>query len=236
MRSPLDRCRGLAALALLLVCAPARAELSAEVDAFGTYVRTVLVTSGSERRLKIWSPFRSRATGLMLNSAGDATGDGWPAIVESPVDRKPWVVWSHFDGSGFDLAWSRFEAGKWLPVQSLLPPDDGAPDLDPVIAFDESGRPYVVWWRNQQGRGQVYLSVFLATRWMGALPVSDTDEDARTPTLVTLAGGQLQISYVTPAGKVTKVVVPKFGDTITDDVNPFDTFRVTWNGGKLLGF
>lgn len=227
MRCPPNCCKGLAVLALLMVCAPARAEVSAEVDAFGTYVRTVLVTSGSARRTKIWSPFRSRTTRLMLNSGGDTTGDGWPAILESPVDHKPWVVWSHFDGTEFDLSWSRFEGGVWQAVRPLLDPDDGYPDLDPVLAFDDAGRLAVVWWRNQGGRGQVYMSMFLTTRWMVALPVSDSDEDARRPTVVALPGRQLQITYVTLAGTVTKVVVPNSGTTITDDINPFDSLNVT---------
>src|SRR5262245_57853978 len=116
MRFLHDTCKALSALAVLLVCAPTQAEVSAEVDAFGNYVRTVLVTNSSARRQKIWSPFRSRATRLMLNSGGDSSGDLWPTIVESPLDGKPWVVWSRFDGSDYDLAWSRFKDGAWTAV------------------------------------------------------------------------------------------------------------------------
>ncbi|HEX5042835.1 MAG TPA: hypothetical protein VFV75_08000 [Candidatus Polarisedimenticolaceae bacterium] len=227
MRCPLDRCKGLAALAVLLVCAPARAEVSAEVDAFGNYVRTVVVTAGSARRTKIWSPFRSRSTRLMLNSTGDATGDGWPAILESPVDGKPWVVWSHFDGADFDLAWSRFGEGNWEPVKSLLALDSSDPDLDPVLAFDDGGRPYVTWWRNSPAQGRIYVSLFLTTRWMIPLQVSDPGEDARTPTLVVLPDRRMQVSYSTPGGTVTKLVVLNAGATITDDINPFGSFSVT---------
>ena len=227
MRCPPDRFRGLAALVLLLVCAPARAEVSAEVDAFGNYVRTVVVTAGSARRTKIWSPFRSRSTRLMLNSSGDATGDGWPAIVESPLDRKPWVVWSHNDGTDFDLAWSRFDGRAWQTIAPLLPLDSTDPDLEPVLAFDDAGRAYVTWWRNRGGRGQVYVSLFLTTRWMIPLPVSDGGENARSPVLTVLPDRRIQVTYVTAAGTVTKLVTPNAGATITDDINPFGTFSVT---------
>ena len=227
MRCQLDRCKGLVALALLLICAPARAEVSAEVDAFGNYVRTVMVTSGSARRTKIWSPFRSRTTRLMLNSSGDASGDGWPAIVESPLDRKPWVVWSHNDGADFDLAWSKFDNGAWQPVKSLLPLDSIDPDLDPVLAFDDAGRPYVAWWRDRGGEGKIYVSLFLTTRWMLPLQVSDLGENARNPVLVILPDRRMQVTYTTPAGTVTKLVIQNSGATITDDINPFGSFSVT---------
>jgi hypothetical protein len=227
MRYQPDRFRGLAVLALLLVCAPARAEVSAEVDAFGNYVRTVVVTSGSARRTKIWSPFRSRTTRLMLNSTGDSVGDGWPAILENPLDHKPWVVWSHFDGTTFDLAWSRFDGRAWQTIAPLLPLDSTDADLDPVLAFDDAGRPYVAWWRNRSGRGQVYVSLFLTTRWMIPLPVSDPGENARAPVLTLLPDRRIQVTYTTSAGTVTKLVTPNAGATITDDINPFGSFSVT---------
>ena len=227
MRCQLDRCKGLAALAMVLLCAPARAEVSAEVDAFGNYVRTVVVTSGSARRTKIWSPFRSRSTRLMLNSSGDATGDGWPTILESPLDRTPWVVWSHNDGTNLDLAWSKFAGGAWAPVQPLLPLNSFDADLDPVLAFDDAGRPYVAWRRDRAGQGRIYVSLFLTTRWMIPLQVSDQGENAGAPTLVILPDRRMQVTYATPAGTVTKLVIPNSGATITDDINPFGSFSVT---------
>jgi hypothetical protein len=227
MRCLPDCCKALAALAVLVVCAPTQAEVSAEVDAFGTYVRTVVVTNSSVRRTKIWSPFRSRTTRLMLNSTGDATGDLWPSILENPRDRHPWVVWSHHDGTSYALAWSRFEGGRWRPVDLLLPVDAVADDLDPVLAFNDIGRAHVTWWRQESGQGRVYVSLFLATRWMVPLLLSEPEEDARAPSIVIFPDRRIQITYVTQGGTVTKLVTPNAGATITDDINPFNTFSVT---------
>jgi hypothetical protein len=227
MRNLPDSCKALAALAVLVVCVPTRAEVSAEVDAFGNYVRTVVVTNSSSRRTKIWSPFRSRATRLMLNSTGDATGDLWPSILENPIGRHPWVVWSHFDGTDYELAWSRFESGVWRPVDVIVGVDAVADDLDPVLAFNDIGRAHVTWWRQDSGNGRVYVSLFLTTRWMEPLLLSEPDEDARAPSIVIFPDRRIQITYVTKSGTVTKLVTPNDGATITDDINPFSTFSVT---------
>ena len=53
--------------------------------------------------------------------------------------------------------------------------------LDPALTLDLSGRPYVAWWRDEQGIGRVYLSLFLDTRWMDPLAVSDAGIDSRYP-------------------------------------------------------
>ena len=57
----------------------------------------------------------------------------------------------------------------WVyPVDSIA-----GDDLDPSLAVDESGRPYLAWWRNNSGQGRVYMSIFLATQWMIAYPVTE---------------------------------------------------------------
>jgi hypothetical protein len=228
MRYLPDRSKVLAAVMLLALGAPARAEVSAEVDAFGTYVRTLVVTTGSARRQKIWTPVRSRTTRLMLNPEGDTTGDLLPVVRESPLNREPWVVWSRGNGRGdFDLAWSRFHRGAWTPVTNLLPLDSSLADVEPVLVFNDIGRAHVAWWRSDGSAGRVYVSLFLDTRWMLPLMVSDLGEDARQPSIGILPDRRIQVTYTTPAGRVTKIVTPNAGTTITDDINPFNSFSVS---------
>ena len=38
---------------------------------------------------------------------------------------------------------------------------------------------------------------------------------------------RIQVTYATQSGTVTKLVTPNDGATITDDINPFNTFSVT---------
>ena len=85
--------RSLAAAAALLLTAPLaapaiRAEVSAETDAFGRYVRTIVVTQASVRQHRIWQTVRRSIWGHQaLNPNGDRTGDMYPAIAENVIER-----------------------------------------------------------------------------------------------------------------------------------------------------
>ena len=126
------------------------AEVSAETDVFGNYVRTIVSSSTSTLSIvktqRIWTVSRVRPTFWPLNPTGDFTGDLWPYIAESPVQsRWPWVTWSKFNGSDYDLAWSRWTGRGWTPVAMVeaIPGTDDA--LDSAVAFDQVGRAYLVW-------------------------------------------------------------------------------------------
>ena len=71
--------------------------------------------------------------------------------------------------------------------------------------------------------GRVYLSIFLSTRWMVAYPVSDVGVDSRYPSIQVQDGPKIVVTFGTPEGEVTKVIHFKRPDTITDDLNPFES-------------
>jgi len=200
-----------------------RAEVSAEVDALGNYLRVVVLSNASVKNPKIWSSHHERVQYVPLNPAGDLNGDLFPAIVENPLQgNRPWVVWSRFDGSDYSLAWSRW-SGAWEPVRWVGVTAAGD-DLDPALALDPLGRPYVAWWRDEQGVGAVYLSAFLDTRWMEPFAVSDGGVDSRYPTL-TVEGDVVVVRYQTPDGPAQRVLAVLSGqDSINDDINPFERF------------
>lgn len=208
---------------------PALAEVSAETDPTGNYLRTIVSTNSSLRNLRIWTVTKIRPNYYPLNPQGDLNGDLWPLIAENPVDgRRPFVVWSRFTGSQFDLGWSRWTASGWTPIQWVEPaPAVPGDDLDPSVAFSGEGRPHLVWWRNENGVGRVYLSLFLVTRWMSAFPVSDAGIDSYDPVVTVLADGKIRVEYTTAAGRVVRLIAFTRPDTITDDVTPMDRFTIT---------
>lgn len=201
---------------------PTLAEVSAETDAFGTYVRTVVLSSGGLHNVKVWTVARPRPLAYPLNPTGDQNGDLWPFIAENPWgSRWPWVLWSRFDGAGYRLAWSRWTGTGWTAIDWL--DRDGTSlgdDLGPSVAFGSDGRPYAAWWRSEEEGGTVYLSLFLVNRWMVPFQVSDSGVDSWNPSIGILPDGKIQVEYDTPAGRVTRVVVFNRPSTITDDVNP----------------
>lgn len=218
------------ALGMAASSIPARAEVSAEVDASGAYVRTVIQATSSSKNVRIWSKVNSRPGMYALNVDGDVNGDLWPTVAEQLVGtRRPWVVWSRFTGAGFDLAWSRFDAPSrsWSPIAWVEGTGTPGDDLDPSVAFDSTGRPFLTWWRDEAGVGQVWLSLFLETKWMAPFRVSDAGVDSVTPTITMLSDTRVRIDYSTAAGTVTRTVEFNRPATITDDATPFGRFEVT---------
>lgn len=206
-----------------------RSEVSAEVNAFGEYVRTSVFANASVKNLKIWSVQRAKDTTIPLNVDGDATGDLWPRILEDPSSaNRPWVVWSRFIDGDYDLAWSRFEAdASWSPILGVLDPSgESSDDLDPrMILDDETGRPYLVWWRlDENGVGRILLSMFLNSRWMPAFSVTDGGVDSRFPEIELLEDNRIRVAFETPDGPDERIIVFQWPGTITDDLSPFESF------------
>jgi hypothetical protein len=217
-----------AALAALAACLPARAEVSAQTDAVATYIRTVIFSNASAKNFRIWTVSRVRFGYFPLNPNGDLTGDLWPTIAENPGNQRwPWVFWSHFDGQTFDLVWSRWNGTGWMATSNVAAAA-GRDELDPRVSFDGHGRPHLAWVSSGvAGPDHVYLSVFLATRWMMPFQVSDPNEDAQNPDVVVQPDGTIVVTYDTPAGHVTRTVRFVHPLTITDDITPFSTVSVT---------
>lgn len=203
-----------------------RAEVSAEVSSAGAYLRTVILANESVKNLRVWSVARSRTGLVPLNPAGDSSGDLWPVFRESPtLDRWPWVVWSHFNGSDFDLVWSRWSETGWTPTA----PVEGLHDvdaIDPDLTFDLDGRAHTVWVSVDGVSSSVYLSRYLATIWMDPYLISDPAEIASNPSVIVMPDGGIHVSYDTPAGRVTRVIRFVQTDTITDDITPFNTLSL----------
>jgi len=220
----------LVALAGLLVAlAPdPRAEVAARTDLAGNYVATEIVTTGLRGEPVIWG-LRGRVArrANILNPRGDQNGDLWPVIVESSQpQRHPWVVWSRFNGTDYDLAWSRWTPQGWRPVEPISPDSTSGDDLDPDLAFDGNGQAFLAWSRDDGGASEIYLSVWLKRRWMTAVVVSEPGVDSRYPVIVGFGDDAVDVEFTTPDGVVLQRVLFSKPGTITDDINPLQHLRV----------
>jgi hypothetical protein len=230
----------LAAVVLSLVAAGfsggVRAEIAAETDAAGRYVRTVVLTSAAGGDLNIWSVERRWTHLAPLNPGGDMNGDLWPTIAEDPGQHRiPWVVWSRFTGSEYDLAWSRFIPGGWAGIEWVESPGGArsGDDLDPVLAFDSRGLAILVWWRNEGGIGRVYATSFQDVGWMPALLVSDRGVDSRSPQVTVLPYDQISVAFSTPTGRVVRDLTGYLPLTILDDIDPINGIGTTSSSGVV---
>jgi hypothetical protein len=217
-----------ALLAGLAFATSARAEVSARTNATGTYLRTVIYASASVENPRIWSVRRPVAGSVPLNPRGDAMGDLFPVVAESPTPaRWPWLVWSHFNGTDYDLVWSRWLGARWSPVTPVETVSSSDDALEPALVFGADGRPSAVWLSAGDGNAQVSMSIFLDTQWMSPFPVSEAGEDPSHPTIEVLPDGRLQIGYDTPVAHVTRIVAFAKPMTIADDLTPFGTVTVS---------
>jgi hypothetical protein len=191
--------------ALLVLPSVALAEVSVQLDGHGTYRRFWYLSGGKGRSAVIWKQVRPHLPPrVILNPLGDTYGDGPPVMQISPVTGYPWVVWQKNYGNIKQLAYSTWDGRTWTQPALVNP---GLPlvndDLDPALAIDQGGKPYLVWTRAGQ-TAEIYFSTLIQGRWSPAIRLSDPTVESRTPS-ITLNGSRAVIVYQTPAGPVTKI-------------------------------
>lgn len=213
--------------AALFLATTSRAEVRVRTDARGNYAVMQVVAGGPRWSPRVWS-LTARSDGRnALNPLGDTNGDLWPAVAESNLEpRYPLVVWSRRNGTDYDLAWSRWADGVgWAPTLWVAPAGNAGDDLDADLGFDTGGLPHMVWWRNEGGRGRIYVSVMLAQGWLAPYPVTDGSVDSRYPSLE-LGDGWVRVGFETPDGTVSQLVEFEVPVTITEDINPLECYRL----------
>lgn len=201
------------------------AEVSVRTDPEGNYTGLQILTRGQRGEASLWGLVNRRASRNFhaLNPRGDGSGDLWPAISEpDSAPHHPWVVWSRFTGTDYDLVWSRWSKGGWHPTRLVELEAETGNDLDPDMAFDGQGRPFLVWSREEDGVSTIQFSAFLLTTWMPAFVVSDPGVDSRYPVIVERYPDGIKVEFDTPEGKVRKWVMFWRPVTITDDINPLN--------------
>lgn len=231
---PRTWCRNALIVAATLLAAGSAvyAEVAAEVDTTGRYVRTLILSRMTIDKVSIWAAM-PRDGYVALNPYGDLSQDLWPVLIEDPANgNRPWVVWSRFNGGDYDLAWSRWTDGGWEGVRWLQETHLSGNDVDPDIALGKENRPYVAWWSDRGGIGQVYFSVYLDTRWMDAFLVSDAGVDSRYPSIATNPDGSITVDFDTPAGPQSRTLLLNEGVSINDDADPVGTFTVEGSLGR----
>lgn len=146
---------------------------------------------------RVWSPVRrGGAHPGLLNPFGDFYQDGPPSIVFNPVTRLPEAVWSYWDGSHYQIAWSRFNGSSWTMINTPMGLDyqyltsDDRQNFDPRLWIDQVGNRRVVWWRRSQVEADdVVISVLPAgeTQWWSPQRVSRDGVPTRRADIRTFA-------------------------------------------------
>jgi len=216
-----------AALIVAAVAPVAHGEVCAQVDQQGRFVRMMVLSRVTVDDVVIWTVTRQIPGNVPLNPLGDFNRDLWPVFAQDPNDgNRPWVVWSRFNGTTYDLAWSRWGSDGWRDIEWLQETPTAGNDVDPELDLDDNGRPYVSWWADEGGLGKVYFSLYLDTKWMARYQISADGVDSRYPEMTINEDGSVTIVYETPRGAETRTVVFVEGVSITDDADPIGTLTI----------
>jgi len=195
-----------AGLALALLPAAARAEVSVLVDAHGRVKRVVYMTRDTGRSTVVWKQVRPRVPfASLLNPLGDTTGDLPPTIAIHPQTGRPWVVWPRNEANQKRLVYSTWDGKAWTPPQPVAVPDImGWDQLEPRLLFDPAGTPYLVFTEAAR-QGRILFTTVARGVWTPPLPLSDDTVDSRSPGAVVL-GDVLNVNWSTPGGVVTRTL------------------------------
>lgn len=196
-----------AVFTLLLIPALALAEVSVKLDREGRLKKVVYRTKIKKHSATVWGQVRKHVPlEHMLNPLGDNLGDLPPTIARHPETGYPWVVWSANVANQKLIVIASWTGSGWTaPAPIVTVPDPMWRDqLDPFLAFDASGRPYLVWWVDASV-AKVYFSTLRGDAWTPPLLLSDPAVDSRHPALA-LEGADVKLVYETPGGPSLKVL------------------------------
>jgi hypothetical protein len=97
------------------------------------------------------------------------------------------------------IGFAYWDGKAWTERRRVTPANPYAYDeLDPILAFDFAGNPYLVWWRAEQ-TAKVYFSTRVNGFWTPPLLLSDPSVDSRNPAIV-LNGSTAFVTWETSSG------------------------------------
>lgn len=197
------------ALLAILVPVLGIAEVSVQLTRDESFRRVVYLTR-SGRSQVVWRqvrPFLPQE--VLLNPLGDTLGDLPPVIATNPISGRPWVFWSRNVANIKQVVHATWTDAGWTaprPVSGETGPIPALPfdELDPAVAFDAAGVPFLVWWRAVPGAGEVYFSTLIGGVFAPPLRLSPEGVDSRRPT-IRVEGSRALVTYGTPTGPATTI-------------------------------
>ena len=188
------------ALVLLLLPGIALAEVSGKRNPRTGEVKVFYLTgTRGNGSVIVWSQIRAGVPQRqILNPMGDTLGDLAPVIRTEPLSGSPWVVWPGRVTNIHQIAVSRWDGTGWAPRQYVVP--SPAPfyhdDINPDLAFDALGQPFLVWERSGS-IGTIQFSTLSNGTWTPPITLSPEGVDSRFPS-ITVEGTTARIRYLTP--------------------------------------
>lgn len=248
---------GMAALAALLSIAPATAAdrvlgpagavHTVAVGTVGTTVNALPTVSGTKLLYRMQSTEES-VEWVVIPGTEDSVADTEPAILLSPVNYRPVIVWTRNEGSEAEIDFSFYNGTLWTPAAQLTLND--YPDHSPQIYWGHSNYLHVVWSGAETPDGPMMYEAVLDSKGLVIVPPSlvasppgpvvTTTNGAPATMLADDALFAVDTSYK-QTGRVTvqggldePVPVNKRVDFVLPAGNAVDSCRIRIVNGRLL--
>ncbi len=140
-------------------------------------VRATIAVDASDRLHIFWTKFSEEYGQIMYRVYSQApylaipwskeyqltSGPAYSGYPSAAVDSKGHIhlVWYGFDGTAYQVFYSRFDGNKWSEAIKL---SEGFPDsVNPAIAVDSKDNLHVAWYKSNGRQYQIYY-----IRWSGS--------------------------------------------------------------------
>ncbi len=160
---------------------------------------------------------RTDATGKVAVAEGEFFR---PVLAADRQGRFFLAVSVHRDNT-WKIAVSRFEEGKWSPLE---PVSEGGPDIHVRAAVDSKGQFWVVWQGFREGRSRILARSFAGGRWGDVVAVSGNSANAWYPAIATDAKGGVHFAWDAYDGGVYNVYYRSL-DGAQQHVRPSEHFQ-----------
>jgi lysophospholipase L1-like esterase len=188
------------------------------IDSSDREISNVRLVAGPARLWAFWTrdePGRYEMRAVSWNAASAAFGapesvnpaSRTPRLflrAAAGPDGEPWLVWSEFDGRGYEIRLARHLGGRWTADVALTDNDDQ--DLFPSLSFLPDGSPLVVWYRSRAGNGLILAKRRSGGAWGRERILAASATPLNGPVRATVDAGRLALAWEEDASVRTAIV------------------------------
>jgi hypothetical protein len=197
-----------AAALLLFLAMPAMAEVgvafnSVEGSAGALYELVGIIEDADPVGIH-WRPYTLPGGNYaVLNSDGEANGDGRPSSTFNRFSQLPIVAWAKSTATGYDVVISHFANGAWSNPLVLCTDATTTMDAEPYLTVNPAdGSVHVVYWMDESSPRIMHRQAPAdLSSWSAADQVSSVGEIALRPAAA-FHQGLLRVVYESHAGQI----------------------------------
>jgi len=181
-----------------------------------------------------WNGSSWKEVGTGSASSGgisDNNGHSWyPSVAVAP-DGTPYVVWENdYSGGGYEIYVRRWNGSSWEEVGTGSASGGGISDnsgssRNPSLAIAPDGTPYIAWWDDSSGDGEIYVRRWNGSSWeevgSGSASgggISDNSADSYSPSVAIAPDGTPYVAWQDDSSGNFEIYVRRWSGSSWEEV------------------